>query len=67
MKESLRMHPPVPYFSRQIEKPITVAGKRFTKSVPVSVVGYGIHHNPLVWSNPGWLLIVGGGDNLITV
>ncbi|XP_068611355.1 cytochrome P450 4T8 [Brachionichthys hirsutus] len=53
IKESLRLHPPVPGTSRRITKPITFCDGR---TLPAgSVIGtsvFGIHRNETVWENP---------------
>ncbi|XP_004679029.1 PREDICTED: cytochrome P450 4A6-like [Condylura cristata] len=53
IKESLRLYPPVPGFSRELSKPITFPdGRSLPEGIIVSFTIYGLHHNPDVWPNP---------------
>ncbi|XP_052865270.1 cytochrome P450 4d2-like [Anopheles cruzii] len=46
IKESLRMFPPVPYFSRLIEKDATINGHRLPKGSSMIFGAYMLHHSP---------------------
>uniref|UniRef100_A0A7N6AY54 aromatase n=1 Tax=Anabas testudineus TaxID=64144 RepID=A0A7N6AY54_ANATE len=53
IKESLRLYPPVPGFSRTITKPMTFFdGRSMPEGSHVGVSVYGIHRNATVWENP---------------
>ncbi|KAI4894341.1 hypothetical protein NFI96_009829 [Prochilodus magdalenae] len=49
IKESLRLHPPVPGMARMLTKPMTFFDGR---TLPEGTSVYGIHRNALVWENP---------------
>ncbi|XP_067650787.1 cytochrome P450 4F4-like [Haliotis asinina] len=51
LKESLRLHTPVPFIQREITQPILVDGQEVPKGTIVSVVLYNLHHNPVIWPN----------------
>ncbi|XP_077997876.1 cytochrome P450 4F12-like [Glandiceps talaboti] len=53
IKESLRIHPPVPKVSRLITKPYTFPdGKVLHPGVTTVLDINSLHHNPHVWENP---------------
>ncbi|KAM4871575.1 cytochrome P450 4A6-like [Thomomys bottae] len=53
IKEALRLYPPVPVVGRQLSKPLTFPdGRSLPKGIKVSLMFYGLHHNPKVWPNP---------------
>ncbi|MBZ3874747.1 Cytochrome P450 4A11 [Sciurus carolinensis] len=53
IKEALRLYPPVPNVSRDLDKPITFPdGRSLPKGIMVTLFIYGLHHNPKVWPNP---------------
>ncbi|KAM9187134.1 cytochrome P450 4B1-like [Mergus octosetaceus] len=53
IKESLRLYPPVPGVSRQLNKPITFHdGRTLPEGCVVAISIYAIHRNPMVWKDP---------------
>ncbi|XP_049530223.1 cytochrome P450 4d2-like [Anopheles darlingi] len=52
IKESLRMFPPVPYYSRSIDKETTFNGIRMLKGSSVVIGLYMMHHNPEFFPQP---------------
>ncbi|XP_053441874.1 cytochrome P450 4F2 isoform X2 [Nycticebus coucang] len=53
IKESLRMHPPVPVISRYCTQNIELPdGRVIPKGVICLISIFGIHHNPAVWPDP---------------
>ncbi|CAO2588550.1 Cytochrome P450 4A14 [Lemmus lemmus] len=53
IKEALRLYPPVPSVSRELNTPVTFPdGRSLPKGVTVSINIYGLHHNPRFWPNP---------------
>lgn len=53
LKESLRIHPPVPVISRKTTKPLHVKnGLTVPAGVMVTTQIYAMQHNPDVWENP---------------
>jgi cytochrome P450 len=51
-QESLRLHPPVPAFSREAREEDTVGGFRIPKGSAVSLLVWASHRNPKYWSDP---------------
>lgn len=49
MKESLRMHPPVPTVNRELTKPLKIAEETLLPGTIVEINPYQVHHNPRVW------------------
>lgn len=49
VKESLRLHPPVPFVGRELESPLQVNGVTLLPGTLIDVVIYAVHHNELVW------------------
>uniref|UniRef100_A0A2M4ARZ3 Putative cytochrome p450 4d1 n=1 Tax=Anopheles triannulatus TaxID=58253 RepID=A0A2M4ARZ3_9DIPT len=52
IKESLRMFPPVPYYSRAIDKEVIFNGIRMLKGSSVIIGLYMMHHNPDYFPQP---------------
>ncbi|CAF94625.1 unnamed protein product, partial [Tetraodon nigroviridis] len=53
IKESLRLHPPVPGISRKTTKPITFFdGRTLPAGTRIGTSVFGIHRNATVWENP---------------
>ncbi|XP_055549746.1 cytochrome P450 4c3-like [Wyeomyia smithii] len=52
IKESLRLYPPVPYFSRTIDKETELSGVLYPPGTTVSLGVYFMHRNPLYFPNP---------------
>ncbi|KAL2084951.1 hypothetical protein ACEWY4_020469 [Coilia grayii] len=53
IKESLRLHPPVPGIARKLSKPITFFdGRTMPAGFLVGTSVFGIHMNSTVWENP---------------
>ncbi|KAL2763323.1 cytochrome P450 4F2 precursor, partial [Daubentonia madagascariensis] len=53
IKESLRLHPPVPTISRYCTQDIVLPdGRVIPKGVICLISIFGTHHNPTVWRNP---------------
>ncbi|KAK7810993.1 hypothetical protein U0070_024171 [Myodes glareolus] len=53
IKESLRLHPPVPVISRCCTQDIALPdGRIIPKGVTCLISIFGIHHNPSVWPDP---------------
>ncbi|XP_059109222.1 cytochrome P450 4A2 isoform X4 [Peromyscus eremicus] len=53
IKEALRLYPPVPGVSRELNTPVTFPdGRSLPKGVSVAISIYGLHHNPSLWPNP---------------
>ena len=49
IKESLRLHPPVHFTSRELTKPMTIDGTVIPPGTVIDSSIYLIHHNPVVW------------------
>lgn len=52
IRETLRMHPPVPIVLRRLAEPLTVAGERCPAGAVVGVALHALHHNPDIWDRP---------------
>ncbi|EAU77129.3 AGAP002417-PA [Anopheles gambiae str. PEST] len=52
IKESLRMFPPVPYYSRHIDHDTTQGGVRLEKGSTIVFGTYMLHHNPEYFPEP---------------
>uniref|UniRef100_A0AAG5CX59 Cytochrome P450 n=1 Tax=Anopheles atroparvus TaxID=41427 RepID=A0AAG5CX59_ANOAO len=52
IKESFRMFPPVPYFSRTIERDTTLNGIQLTKGTAITFGAYMMHNNPEYFPEP---------------
>ncbi|XP_070534668.1 cytochrome P450 4B1-like [Ptychodera flava] len=54
IKESLRLHPPVPYIARQLTKPMVLPDGRTVPAGHIASVNiFACHHNGNIWPNPG--------------
>ncbi|KAL6054598.1 hypothetical protein STEG23_001415 [Scotinomys teguina] len=53
IKEALRLYPPVPGVSQELNTPVTFPdGRSLPKGITVAISIYGLHHNPSLWPNP---------------
>lgn len=52
IKESMRLHCPVPFIQRETTSGITVDGVTLPLNSIVGANIYGLHHNPVVWDDP---------------
>ncbi|XP_072505433.1 cytochrome P450 4A25-like isoform X2 [Notamacropus eugenii] len=53
IKETLRLYPPIPVFSRELSKPLTFPdGRSLPAGASVTINIYALHHNPSVWPEP---------------
>ena len=52
IKESLRLHPPVPFIGRELQNPLRLDGKEIPVGTYVDISIWNLHHNPTVWSDP---------------
>ncbi|XP_035735114.1 cytochrome P450 4C1-like [Vespa mandarinia] len=52
-KETLRLYPVIPVFSRQITEEITIGKYAIPKNTELSIHVHGLHHDPEIWPNPG--------------
>uniref|UniRef100_A0A669BYS1 Cytochrome P450 family 4 subfamily F member 8 n=1 Tax=Oreochromis niloticus TaxID=8128 RepID=A0A669BYS1_ORENI len=53
IKESLRLHSPVPGVTRKYTQDMVLPGNRTVPAGTICLVSiYGTHHNPTVWTNP---------------
>ncbi|MGV0838183.1 cytochrome P450 [Mycolicibacterium thermoresistibile] len=52
IKETLRMHPPVPIVLRQLATGQTIDGTAFAESDIVGIALYSLHYNPTIWDDP---------------
>ena len=52
IKESMRLHCPIPFIQRETTSEITVDGITLPPKSIVSVQIYNVHHNPIVWEDP---------------
>ena len=52
IKESMRLHCPVPFIERQTTRPIEVDGITMPTGTNVGIHIYNLHHNPVVWEEP---------------
>ncbi|XP_050086155.1 cytochrome P450 4d2-like [Anopheles aquasalis] len=56
IKESLRMFPPVPYYSRSIDKDVLLNGVQLPKGSTITLGVYMMHHNPDCFPQPEMFL-----------
>jgi len=49
IKESLRLHPPVPFISRDLTSPLEVEGVTLLPGTIIDIAIWMAHHNYLVW------------------
>ncbi|PVD28999.1 hypothetical protein C0Q70_11596 [Pomacea canaliculata] len=52
IKEGMRLHCTVPFIGRQLTKPMTIEDVTLPAGTWCSLNIIGLHHNPLVWSDP---------------
>lgn len=52
IKETLRMHPPVPVVLRRLTSPMTIGGVACTSGQVVGIALYALHFNPAIWIDP---------------
>ncbi|XP_029198102.2 cytochrome P450 4B1-like [Acropora muricata] len=52
IKESLRLYPPFPMFSRGLDKSYEIDGKVVPQGTWIMINAYALHHNPHVWKDP---------------
>lgn len=52
IKESQRMHPPVPIVLRRLTSPLSIGGVRYPAGRVVGIALYALHFNPAIWSEP---------------
>jgi hypothetical protein len=59
IKESMRLHCPVPFIERELTKEMTIDGVTLPKGSVIDIQIYNLHHNPTVWEEPMvWELIL---------
>ncbi len=49
LKETMRMHPPVPVISRQTVEPVTIEGVTLLPGTITNISIYSLHHHPQIW------------------
>ncbi|KAK7494593.1 hypothetical protein BaRGS_00014246 [Batillaria attramentaria] len=52
IKESMRLHCPVPLISREITQPLSLDGVTIPVGTPCTINIINVHHNPTVWPDP---------------
>ena len=52
LKESLRMHPPVPLYGRTVEENMTIDGQFIPKGAQIILLVLMLHSNPEYWEHP---------------
>ena len=52
MKETLRLHPSVPGFTRVVDKDTELGGHFIPAGTLVNLLPYAVHHNPKYWKDP---------------
>jgi cytochrome P450 len=52
IKESQRMHPPVPIVLRRLTSPLSICGVEYPAGRVVGIALYALHFNPAIWSEP---------------
>jgi len=52
IKEGLRLHPPVAFYARKLEKDTHMNGHLVSKGTNVGISAIGLHTNPEYWDNP---------------
>jgi cytochrome P450 len=52
IKESQRMHPPVPIVLRRLMSPLSICGVEYPTGRVVGIALYALHFNPAIWSEP---------------
>lgn len=53
IKETLRMHPPVPIVLRRLTEPRSIDGTDCQAGQVAGIALYGLHFNPEIWEDPG--------------
>ena len=51
IKESMRMHTPVPAITRKLSEPVTVEGVEFPSGTVIDLHPHLLHHHPDVWED----------------
>ncbi|KAF2886236.1 hypothetical protein ILUMI_19937, partial [Ignelater luminosus] len=52
IKETLRIYPSLPFYSRQLQEDIVYDGMTFPKDLDLVIFAYGIHRNPELFPEP---------------
>jgi cytochrome P450 len=52
IKETLRMHPPVPIVLRRLAEPLNILGISCPAGTVVGIALYALHNNPDIWDRP---------------
>ena len=52
IKESMRLHCPVPHIQRQTVREIKIDGITLPPRSMIDIHIYSLHHNPTVWDDP---------------
>ncbi|KAI8920588.1 cytochrome P450 [Entophlyctis helioformis] len=52
IKETMRLHPVVPFFARETAKPVTLMGHAFPAKMILITSIMNLHHNPKYWADP---------------
>lgn len=52
IKETLRLYPSVPLFSRLVSEPFDLNGKLLPKGTFISILAYVLHRNPNIYPEP---------------
>ena len=52
IKESMRLHCPVPFIERVTTKDMVIDGKTVPPGSILAIQIYNLHHNPTVWTEP---------------
>jgi cytochrome P450 family 110 len=52
IKESQRMHPPVPIVLRRLTSPLSICGVEYAAGQVVGIALYALHFNPSIWEDP---------------
>ncbi|XP_065166539.1 cytochrome P450 4c3-like [Atheta coriaria] len=52
IKETLRMYPAAPNFTRTVLEDFTVDGITYPKGITIGIAAYGIHHDEEIYPNP---------------
>ena len=53
IKESLRLHPPVPAYGRTLENDLVIGENVIPSGTDVAISALSVHMNPAYWDNPG--------------
>ncbi|KAJ3655743.1 hypothetical protein Zmor_014858 [Zophobas morio] len=52
IKETLRLYPSVPFYSRETDEEVEINGISIPKGVPIIIFAYGIHRDPTHFKDP---------------